>query len=90
MRQRLWPLAAAWSLVLLTAVTAPAQPDETGGRRRPSFDTVIGVQDMLLEDADWPTQVIVDAAGSWQIGRHLFANVRPVVWRVMWPRLACV
>lgn len=82
MTHRRWQVAAAWSLVLLAAATASAQSDESGARRRLSFDTVIGAQDMLLEDADWPTQVIIDAAGTWQIGRHLFANVRPVVWRV--------
>ena len=53
MTHRRWQVAAAWSLVLLAAATASAQSDESGARRRLSFDTVIGAQDMLLEDADW-------------------------------------
>jgi len=73
---------AALLLATLAARPASAQPAATGEARRVSFDTVIGVQDMLFENADWPTQVIIDAAATWQVGRHLFVNVRPVFWRV--------
>lgn len=69
-------------LLMLAGRPIAAQPGGGGDTRRVSFDTVLGVQDMLGEDADWPTQVIIDAAGTWQVGRHLFVNLRPVLWRV--------
>lgn len=67
---------------LLAASPLAAQPVEGAGMRQVSFDTVVGGQDMLFEDQPWPTQVIIDAAGTWQISRRLQASVRPVVWRV--------
>ncbi|HUU33416.1 MAG TPA: hypothetical protein VMW48_05095 [Vicinamibacterales bacterium] len=73
---------ASLLIVGLTAGAAAAQSSESGGQRRVSFDTVVGVQDMLFEDVAWPMQIIVDSAATWQVGRRLFANLRPVVWRV--------
>lgn len=68
--------------LLQASAPAAAQPADAGGTRRLSFDTVVAGQDMLLEDSPWRTQVIVDSAASWEIGRGLYANVRPVFWRV--------
>lgn len=68
--------------MLLAAATVAAQPADLSGTRRLAFDTVVGVQDMLLEDRSWRTQVIVDSAATWSIGGGLHVNVRPVFWRV--------
>jgi hypothetical protein len=69
-------------MMLLAAATVAAQPADTSGTRRLAFDTVVGMQDMLLEDNPWRTQIIVDAAATWEIGGGLQASVRPVFWRV--------
>lgn len=66
----------------MMATTAAAQSADVGGARRLAFDTVIGVQDVSRETVAWPTQVIVDSSASWQVSRKVFANARPVFWRV--------
>lgn len=68
--------------VVSTPAAAAGQSPEFGGTRRLSFDTVFGVQDMQRETDAWPFQVLVDSAASFQISRRVFANLRPVMWRV--------
>lgn len=75
-------VAPLCGLVLLLAASAAAQSADTGSSRRLAFDTVVGVQDMLLEDDPWRTQVIIDSAATWDLGGGLYLNARPVFWRV--------
>lgn len=82
MRRATSAVIVAGLCLAMMSGTATAQPADVGGTRRLSFDSVIGVQDMFGETVAWPTQVIIDSSASWQVSRRVFANVRPVLWRV--------
>ncbi len=75
---------AGWLTLVWLATPALAQepPAETSTARRVAFDTVSGWQDSFAEDADWPTQVIVDAFAGAELAPGWQVSVRPVVWRL--------
>jgi len=75
-------LAGLLALVCVAPAFAQEPPAETGTARRVAFDTVSGWQDSFGEDADWPTQVIVDAFVGAELAPGWQVSVRPVVWRL--------
>lgn len=75
-------LAVLFALVCVAPASAQEPPAETGTARRVAFDTVSGWQDSFGEDADWPTQVIVDAFVGAELAPGWQVSVRPVVWRL--------
>lgn len=76
-------LVSTFALICL-ALPAAAQepPAEATTARRVAFDTVSGWQDSFAEDADWPTQFIVDAFVGAELAPGWQVSVRPVVWRL--------
>ena len=80
---RLRSLARVLALLCLVApAVAQEPPPETSTARRVAFDTVSGWQDSFAEDADWPTQFIIDAFVAAELAPGWQVSVRPVVWRL--------
>ncbi len=77
-------LARIVALLALGVSPAWAQVADAGlgVSRRVAFDTVAGYQDFFAEDADWPTQFIVDAFAAIELAPGVQVSVRPVLWRV--------
>ncbi len=75
--------ALAWAFACVaTSAVAQEAPADTSTARRVAFDTVSGWQDSFAEEADWPTQFIVDAFVGAELAPGWQVSVRPVVWRL--------